>query len=36
MIDEEFEEVPRKPTEGTNNLPHIVAVLSVVKEVKVL
>lgn len=24
VIDEEFEEAPRKPTERTNNLPHIV------------
>lgn len=34
VIDEGFEEALGKPTERTNSLPHIVAVLSVTREVK--
>ena len=36
VIDEEFEKALRKPTERTNNLPRIVAVLSVMRGVKEL
>ena len=36
VIDEDFEEALRKPTERTNNLPRIVAVLSVMRGVKEL